>query len=282
MEQFHKTNLENAIYFALDILNHNLPDEERPIEYGRIKRFTDDSLGSCAKVFSERKNVAATTESGDAVLYAIANGAETVDTFSTNNFSKYFLDMKRAAAYKLKCGSLYDMFYSNDFDKNGSNKLFLKFRDNLPFRSLIFWDSLLEHHSWGQIYSSDLFTERKEISKDELVERIPFLDEDVFFDLKQNDLNAIVNAYTANFETASKVLSDRSYDLVYTSDSPDHILPEIYLDYVRNFNMTPNGIVVATSHLSKDDSKFRDMILREDGFFEKKSNDSSRVLVKRF
>lgn len=282
MEQHNKTNLENDIYFALEILNHNLCDEDRPREYARIKRYSDDPLYSCIKNMKGKKKVLSVTESGDPVLCSIASGAESIDTFDTDNFSKYFLDLKRTGACKLGNVPFYNMFYSNNFEYNDSNKLYPMFRESLPFRSLIFWDALLEHNSWSQVYSSDLFTERKNVSKVTLEERIPFLGEDAFFDLNESVSNVKVNSFTGDLATVGDEVKGDSYDLVFTSDSVDHMLPEFYLDYVSKINVRPNGIILATSHLSKDSTKFRDLVLREDGFFEKKSDDSSRVFVKRF
>ena len=190
--------------------------------------------------------------------------------------------MKRTGACKLGNVPFYNMFYSNNFEYNDSNKLYPMFRESLPFRSLIFWDALLEHNSWSQVYSSDLFTERKNVSKVTLEERIPFLGEDAFFDLNESVSNVKVNSFTGDLATVGDEVKGDSYDLVFTSDSVDHMLPEFYLDYVSKINVRPNGIILATSHLSKDSTKFRDMVLREDGFFEKRSDDSSRVFVKRF
>ena len=36
--------------------------------------------------------------------------------------------------------------------------LYEKFSDKLPMASRYFWDGLFSKYSWGQIYSSDLFT----------------------------------------------------------------------------------------------------------------------------
>ena len=71
MDNIKNKDLENDIYFALEIINNNYADTIKFNNYSNIYRFTNEPLNSYAKYLKDKENVLSVTGSGDQILKCI-------------------------------------------------------------------------------------------------------------------------------------------------------------------------------------------------------------------
>ena len=287
MEDLRYKDLETDIYYALEIINGNYMEPGSFGDYSKIYRFTNDPLNSYNKYLKDKKDVLAVTGSGDQILKCIEYGTKKVDTFDISNLPKYFLDLKIAAAKSLTRDEFYDMFYSDNYENNGSNELYPKLRDNLTIRSGFFWDVLLSKHSWDDIYTSKLFTDRRGIGlagdKDKMIDHYSFLKENEYELLKERCKDVEINSFTSNISDISKKVSDKSYDLAFLSNIVDYVKVDIFRDYIKDLKINENGIILNTFLTGYAVNRMKDyQLLKEDGFEEEKTDRLTRLLVKKF
>ena len=287
MEPIYKQDVERDIYFALEILNHNYNDVVQKNEYSQIPKEPRESINKYAKYMRRKNNVLVPTESGDLTLQSLVYGPMEVFTFDASNFPKYFLDLKLAAASKLDSDDLIKMFYSDDYEKNGSNNLYPLFKDKLQLRSRIFWDAILENYSWSQVYSSKLFTEDKEgkkhMDKKELMKQYSFLKPRNYRKLQRNAKRALVESFTCDLPGFPENINifGRYYDLALLGDTPKEFLPENFVKHVKSI-FIPRGLLVASYKLDDDKYKYADLFLENEGFTVKKAKDDSRLIIRRY
>lgn len=288
MEQINKQDVETDLFLAFSVLNHNYTDTVQPNDYSQITRMSKDPIDKFSRYMRRKDNVIANTGSGDLVLKCLTYRPKTIYTFDTSNFPKYFLDLKLAAAKVLPNEDLIKMFFAKDYDTNGSNELYPKFRKELSIRSQYFWDNILESYSWSQVYSSPLFTEDKrtdkEASRREILKQYSFLKPRNYRKLQENAKNTHVESFTCAFnelENNPNVFGF-DYDLALLSDLPDQVLPENFIKNVKSLYIAPRGIVVASYRLSDDKYKYSDLLLESEGFTQKKADKNTRLLVKRY
>ena len=143
MKTDHNIDLENDIYFALETINGNYKDTVFYNNYCSIDRFTNEPINSYIDYMKDKKDVLSVTGFGDSILKCISYGAVNIDTFDINNLSKYFLDIKLAAAKNLSKNEFFNMFYNLEYLLKNDEDFYIKIRDSLSFNSRIFWDTLL-------------------------------------------------------------------------------------------------------------------------------------------
>ena len=281
-----KRDLERDIYFALSIIDESYQDTIKSNEYSKIYRFTNEPIHSYAKYLQDRERVLAVTGSGDQILKCIEGGTKEIDTFDISHLPKYFLELKLAAAKNLTRNEFYQMFYSDYFDYNNKSDHYAKFRDDLPLNSKIFWDTLMSYYSWGQIYSSRLFTHRHSLGQKKDLKRVmsdySFLRPDEYEVLKENAKHVKVNAFTSGIDELH-TKTDKSYDLIYLSDIIDYYNVPNFKNSIDNLRVNPNGIILNTFLMASAGNKYSDFdIMRNDGYKEEKTDRMARLLVKRF
>ena len=279
--------LENDIYFAFELINGNFENTNHFGDYSHIYRFTNEPLNSFDKYLKGKKDVLSVTCSGDQILKCIENGSKNIDTFDISNFPKYFLDMKLAAVKSLSKEEFYDMFYSNKYETNGCNESYPKFRDNLPIRSQIFWDSLLSRYTWSEVYLSKLFTNRLGLGfvddKEKMVEHYSFLKDEEYEKLKEMSKDVKINSFTSNISEISDIVKDNSYDLAFFSNIVDYIRVNTFKDYISGIRINDNGLILNTFLTGYSVNRIKDYeLLKQDGFEEEKTDRLTRLLVKKF
>jgi hypothetical protein len=179
------------------------------------------------------------------------------------------------------------MFYSDEFENNGSNLLYPKFRDNLPLRSKIFWDAVLSSYTWSNVYSSRLFTHRKGLGfvddKDKMIEHYSFLKDEEYEKLKEYSKNVSINSFTSDLSELDKEIKNNSYDLAFLSNIVDYTAVKKFKDHISNLKINKGGIILNTFSIACGVNKYSDYtILKDDGFVEEKTDRITRLLVKKF
>ena len=280
-----KRELENDVYFAHKIINNGVDDTNRFSDHSHIYRFTNEPINSYAKYLEDKNSILSVTGSGDQILKCITLGTKEVDTFDISTFPRYFLDMKIAAVKSLSSEEFYNMFYSNEFEKPEYDK-YEKFRDNLPINSRYFWDCLFDSYSWGQIYSSKLFTHRNGLGfvndKEKMLNHYSFLNSEEYNKLQENAQDVKISSFVSNVSEL-KDKTDRSYDLIFLSNIVDYISVENFKKYISSLKVNPNGIILNTFSLACNGNRYADYnLLKQDGFVEEKTDRITRVLVKKF
>ena len=157
----------------------------------------------------------------------------------------------------------------------------------MPLRSKIFWDSLMSSYSWGQIYSSRLFTHRNGLGfvndKEKMIEHYSFLKDDEYEKLKENSKKVSINSFTSNISDLNDNIGNSSYDLAFFSNIVDYVKVDLFKDYISNLRINNGGILLNTFNIASGANRYNDyQLLKDDGFKEEKTDRITRLLVKKF
>ena len=229
------------------------------LNYSFVYLFSNENIrGFTKKISFDNNKVLTVCSSGDQMFNLILNGANEVDLFDINIFTKHYFYLKKAAIE----GLLYDEFLSFFFPNLFSKKIF-NFETYLKIRNFIdnseskyFWDYLFCHYSSEDIYYSKLFS-RLEYSKNNIIEANDYLSNEFNY----NKLKLLLKNKTFNFYHINlfkdKVPNDKKYDFIYLSNIFDYLFIEDKLKYANkvkeiildlNENISSTGMI-AISYL---------------------------------
>ncbi len=290
MKEKNVRDVETDLYYALKVMDHSDINTRHFGEFSHVFRYTNEPLYDFDKYFENKKKVLSVTCSGDQVLSCIAKGAKEIDTFDVSIFPKYFLDMKLAACQKLDEEEFFNMFYNPNFETMNLDYLYEKFSDKLPMASRYFWDGLFSKYSWGQIYSSDLFTINHRTDyglgwlqghEKCLNPRLPLVGID-YEELRNKVKDVKVDSITCDISKIAEKTDD-SYDLVYLSNIVDYVPVKRFNNYIKNLKVNENGIILSTFGYVNHVNKMADyQVLLDDGFERQVTSGICKVLTKKF
>lgn len=236
--------------------------------YSSVYLFASENIrGFTRKLSFEDNNVLTVCSSGDQALNLILNGADTIDLFDINIFTKYYFYLKKAAIETLDYNQFLNFFFPKFFnDKVFCFDTYLEIRKNISDDEIrYFWDYLFCHYSGSSIYNSELFRDLY-YPKDTIVKANDYLmNEQNYNKLKLLLENLKFNFYHLNiFE--DKIPNDIRYDFIYLSNIFDYLNIDNKLEYTNKVkeiilntknNITDTGLIaVSYLYLYRDDIWF--------------------------
>jgi hypothetical protein len=181
---------------------------------------TENLNGYFDQIDFEDKRVLTVTASGDHALNAILYGSKEVNTFDINRYTKYYLDLKKAAITILS----HDRFitfltYGNELSL--SKDIYIKIRDELDDESRFFWDSLFERFKGtdirNKIFGNSFRDPRKYASYNR------YLDENNYYELQKKIRNFNISFTESNIISLAHKLKNDKFDLILLSNISDYI-----------------------------------------------------------
>ncbi len=215
--------LQESITKAKKIIIDNQPDK-----FALIYPFATENIdGYLSKYDLRSKSVLSVGSSNDQVINSYMLGANVVDSFDINPFTKFFFDLKKAAILALSYEEYLEFFcYYNYPKKYARNKnafsleSFNKIRIYLNGDSLVFWSTLFNTFSGIRI-------RKKLFSKDEdfykvVIHENAYLTRENFYILKKKIQKLKPTFYNVDFRDVSGHLN-RKYDYIMLSNIAMHI-----------------------------------------------------------
>jgi len=133
------SKLEKDIAVGLNILAGY---DYFPEDYNFVYLSTNEAISRYYNFASlEGKNVLTVASSGDHILQAVCNGADSIDTFDKNRFQIYFAKLKLAAVKTLQFSEFIDYFNALG-DAFLQKSTYMKIRDVLEDDIRAFWDGM--------------------------------------------------------------------------------------------------------------------------------------------
>lgn len=228
-------------------------------KYSQIYMFTTENIhGITQKISFQNKKVLTVCSSGDQVFNMLLCGAEEIDTFDINIFTKYFFYFKEASIRALNYQEFLNFFFPNSFAKKNqifSLKTYTKIRNYIKDDyAKSFWDQIFSKYNGEKLYYSDLFTQDHYPKKTNQVCNNYLMNEQNYKTLQQKLAIYSFTFYHLNI-LKNSLASTKRYDYIYLSNILDYLPIKEELEYAKKVkeillklrkNMTDNGMIMVS------------------------------------
>lgn len=241
-----------------------------------VYAFTNENCRDALNFFDlKQKECLSVLASSDQVFDMFLNGANKVEAFDINPYTKYYFYLKRALLLARVSKEEYFNFLSADLalcrNKYSFNKQkFEKIKDFITDEeSYMFWDYLFEHYNPAYIRHKYLFN-RDEYPYTILQKAINYLDDTNFEKIEDLAKDIDITFYNCNFVDLKEKINSK-FDFIYLSNIMQYAL-EIYEEKVKHLNHPK----IRALDLFKKELLNLDLLLKESGIIANYIYDAKR------
>lgn len=249
-------------------------------ENSGIYRFTNEDITSYFSHLENKEKVLTVIASGGQILNGILAGTRNFDCYDISVFPEYYLHLQIASILALSKDDYLKYYFSDDRDEVFGDDFYDKISERLSGKYKEFWDTLYMFDDGYDIYNSLLFRSDP-CFKGFTINANPYLQDNNYEKLKNilQTESIRINPVVADI---NKTRFDSEYDLVNLSNilayrfKEDDI--ESHIEFMKRFNLTPNGEVIHYFYdMKKDVEQKANQLLQPNGYVD--SYGKKKVLV---
>ena len=249
-------------------------------ENSAIYRFTNEDITSYFSHLENKEKVLTVIASGSQILNGILAGTRDFDCYDISVFPEYYLHLQIASILALSKEDYLKYYFSDDRDEVFGDDFYDKISERLSGKYKEFWDTLYMFDDGYDIYNSLLFRSDP-CFKGFTINANPYLQDNNYEKLKNilQTQSIRINPVVADI---NKTRFDSEYDLVNLSNilayrfKEDDI--ESHIEFMKRFNLTPNGEVIHYFYdMKKDVEEKANQLLQPNGYVD--SYGKKKVLV---
>ena len=241
-----------------------------------VYAFTNENSKDAINLFNlKNKACLSVLASSDQIFDMYLNGANKVETFDINPYTKYYFYLKKALLLAKVSKEEYFDFLSADLAlcrnrKSFSKQEFDKIKNFITDKeSYLFWTYVYDHYDPSCIRHKYLFN-RDEWPYTILQKSIGYLDDENFKKIEDLAEDIDVEFHNCNFTDLKEKIADK-FDFIYLSNIMQYAL-DIYEEKVKHLDHSK----IRALDLFKKDILNLDAILKENGIIANYIYDSAR------
>ena len=211
----HYSNLKNTIYHDTSF----------------IYTTSNEKMNLYQSYLQNKEKSLSIISSGDQILNLILSGCKQITGYDISRFTKYFLELKKAAIISL------------------SREDFIHFRVNLEKEDREFWDSLINFYDWSEINQSTLFSSQT-MSFTSILQNNDYLKEENYSKLKNMISKVNYEYYIEDIQVLVSKLKSQ-YDFINLSSIMYYI--SNYKDLLSKLPLKENGIALTYLYQVKEE-----------------------------
>ena len=249
-------------------------------ENSAIYRFTNEDITSYFSHLQNKENVLTVIGSGGQIINGILAGTRNFDCFDISVFPEYYLYLQLASIQALTKEEYLKYYFSDDREEVFGDDFYDKISPKLFGKYKEFWDTLYMFDDGYDIYNSLLFRSDP-CFKGFTINANPYLQDNNYEKLK-NILQTETIRINPVVADINKTSFDSEYDLVNLSNILAYRFKEEeiekHIEFMRRFNLTPNGEVIHYFYdMKKDVEEKANQLLSPNGYVD--SYGKKKVLV---
>lgn len=230
----HYSNLKNTIY-------HNT---------SFIYTTSNEKMNLYQPYLQNKEKSLSIISSGDQILNLILSGCKQITGYDISRFTKYFLELKKAAIISLSREDFihffFDITHTND---DWYDEIYDQIRVNLEKEDREFWDSLINFYDWSEINQSTLFSSQT-MSFTSILQNNDYLKEENYSKLKNMISKVNYEYYIEDIQVLVSKLKSQYYFINLSS-----IMYYIshYKDLLSKLPLKENGIALTYLYQVKEE-----------------------------